>query len=307
MRKGVKQTMFETFSDLMVRLATGVRIHARVAGSGPAILLLHGYPQTHVCWHKIAPSLVAEGFTVVVSDLRGYGDSDKPPSDDTHSVYSKKTMAADQVELMEILGFDTFGVVGHDRGGRVAHRFARDYPDRVKALSVLDIAPTEYMYANTDTVFATGYYHWFFLIQPGPLPERLIGRDPEFYLRTKMSAWSKGNTKAFSDEAMAEYIRCFSAESCIHATCEDYRASAGIDLEHDRAAGQSKLEMPVLALWGAKGLVGKLYDVLAVWQGYADNVEGFALPCGHFLPEEEPEKTAAALVAFFRRELCSLS
>ena len=299
--------MFETFSDQMVQLSTGVRIHARVAGSGPAILLLHGYPQTHVCWHKIAPLLVSEGFTIVACDLRGYGDSDKPPSDDTHGVYSKKAMAADQAELMEILGFDTFGIAGHDRGARVAHRLARDYPERVKALSVLDIAPTEYMYANTETVFATGYYHWFFLIQPYPLPERLIGNDPEFYLRTKMSAWSKGTTSAFSDEAMTEYIRCFSGESCIRATCEDYRAAASIDLEHDAALGQSKLEMPVQALWGSKGLVGKLYDVLAVWRGYANNVEGFSLPCGHFLPEEEPDKTAAALVSFFRRELHSVS
>ena len=295
--------MFEDFSDQQIQLSTGVHLRVRVAGSGPAILLLHGYPQTHVCWHKVAPALVSQGFTVVLSDLRGYGDSGKPPSDDTHGAYSKRAMAADQAELMQTLGFSSFGVAGHDRGARVAHRLGRDYPDRIKALSVLDIAPTEYMYAKTERVFATGYYHWFFLIQPSPLPERLIGNDPEFYLRNKMSMWSKGNSEAFSQDAMAEYIRCFKDNACIAATCEDYRAAASMDLEHDAEPGQGKLTMPVLVLWGAKGLVGKLYDVLAVWKEYANSVEGTSLPCGHFLPEEEPEKTIATLVAFFQREL----
>lgn len=293
--------MFEGFSDQQMDISTGVNLRVRVAGTGPAVLLLHGYPQTHVCWHKVAPALVEAGFTVVLTDLRGYGDSGKPPTDDDHSPYSKRAMAADQAELMQLLGFNTFAVAGHDRGGRVGHRLARDYPDRLAALAVLDIAPTAYMYEKTERVFATGYYHWFFLIQPKPLPERLIGGDPEFYLRNKMSAWSNGDSKAFSAEAMAEYVRCFKDEACISAICEDYRAAASIDLEHDKEDEARKLAMPVLVLWGAKGLVGKLYDVRAVWKKYANVVEGFSLPCGHFLPEEEAEKTSAALVQFFRK------
>jgi haloacetate dehalogenase len=293
--------MFEGFSDQKISLSTGIQLRVRVAGSGPAILLLHGYPQTHVCWHKVAPKLVEEGFTVVLSDLRGYGDSDKPPSDEMHNSYSKRVMAADQSEMMQQLGFNTFGVAGHDRGARVAHRLARDYTARVKALAVLDIAPTAHMYAQTERVFATGYYHWFFLIQPAPLPERLIGNDPEFYLRSKISAWSKGNVQAFSEGAMTEYVRCFKDKDCISATCEDYRAAAGIDLEHDLEDKDAKLTMPVLVLWGAKGLVGKLYDVLNVWEKYANRVEGAALPCGHFLPEEKPEETSAALIEFFQK------
>ena len=292
--------MFEGFSDQKITLSTGIQLRVRVAGSGPAVLLLHGYPQTHVCWHKVAPKLVEEGFTVVLSDLRGYGDSDKPSSDDTHSSYSKRVMAADQCELMQQLGYNTYGVAGHDRGARVAHRLARDYPDRVTALAVLDIAPTAHMYGQTERAFATGYYHWFFLIQPAPLPERLIGNDPEFYLRSKISAWSKGNSQAFSAEAMAEYVRCFKDKDCIAATCEDYRAAAGIDLDHDLEDRDTKLTMPVLVLWGVKGLVEKLYDVLNVWEEYANKVEGIALPCGHFLPEEKPEETSAALIGFFK-------
>ncbi|UWQ17854.1 alpha/beta fold hydrolase [Jannaschia sp. M317] len=293
--------MFEGFDDQRIALDTGVSVRVRTAGDGPPILLLHGYPQTHTCWHKVAPHLVADGFRVILPDLRGYGDSDKPDSTADHAPYSKRAMAADQAALMTALGHDRFAVAGHDRGGRVAHRLARDHGARVAAVSVLDIAPTLHMYTQTEMRFATGYYHWFFLIQPAPLPERMIGADPEFYIRKKMSGWSKGNTLAFSDEGMAEYIRCFSDPACIHATCEDYRAAATIDLDHDHADAGRKLAMPVQALWGEKGLVGQLYDVPAVWRDHAETVEGAALPCGHFLPEEEPERTAGALSDFFRR------
>ena len=293
--------MFEGFTDQRVQLSGGMSLRVRTAGKGPAILLLHGYPQTHACWHKVAPALVEAGFSVVASDLRGYGDSDKPLSDDTHATYSKRAMGDDQAELMRYLGHERFAIAGHDRGARVGHRMARDYPDRVVALAVLDIVPTEHMYERTERLFATRYYHWFFLIQPAPLPERLIGADPDFYLRTKIGAWSRAGSSAFSSEALAEYLRCFRDPDCIAATCEDYRAAATIDLEHDTTDGRARLTTPVLALWGARGVIGELYDVIAIWQRYAHSVQGAALPCGHFLPEEEPEKTASALVHFYAR------
>ena len=295
--------MFEGFSDQRVELSDGISLRVRMAGTGPAVLLLHGYPQTHACWHKVAPKLAEAGFCVVASDLRGYGDSSKPPSDETHSAYSKRAMARDQVDLMRQLGHERFAVAGHDRGGRVGHRMARDYPERVESLAVLDIVPTEHMYAKTERVFATRYYHWFFLVQPAPLPERLIGSDPEFYLRAKIGAWSKDGAHAFDEEALAEYIRCFRNPDCIAASCEDYRAAATIDLHHDAADGANRLETPVLALWGAEGVVGHLYDVMDVWSGYAELVDGLALPCGHFLPEEEPDRTTSALTDFFIRNL----
>jgi haloacetate dehalogenase len=293
--------MFDGFSDQRIAVSGGVKIRVRAAGDGPPVLLLHGYPQTHVCWHKVAPLLVEAGFTVVVPDLRGYGDSDKPASTPDHATYSKRAMAADQVEVMKALGFERFFLAGHDRGARVGHRMALDYPDAVERLAVLDIAPTATMYATTNREFATGYYHWFFLIQPAPLPERLIGADPDFYLRAKLLAWSKGNAGAFDDAAFAEYARCFRDPACIAATCEDYRAAASIDLEHDAADGEKRIEAPLLVLWGGKGLVGKLYDVPATWREKALHVEGRALDTGHFLPEEAPEETADALIRFFSR------
>ena len=293
--------MFEGYSDDFVTLSNGITLRVRSAGNGPAVLLLHGYPQTHVIWHKMAPLLVGAGFRVVLPDLRGYGDSSKPASESDHSTYSKREMAKDQVLLMDHLGFDRFAVVGHDRGARVAHRLARDWSDRVSALCVMDIAPTEYMYANTNMSFATGYFHWFFLIQPAPLPEQMINADPEFWLRTEIDAWSQGNTAAFTDEAMEEYVRCFAKQGGVHATCEDYRASATIDLEHDKADQGRKLTMPVQALWGANGLVGRSYDVTGVWSDYAEHVEGQPVPGGHFLPEEAPNETAEALISFLNR------
>lgn len=295
--------MFEGFSDDLIPLSNGITLRVRAAGDGPAVLLLHGYPQTHVIWHKMAPLLVKAGFRVILPDLRGYGDSSKPPSKPDHSPYSKREMARDQVLLMEQLGHPQYAVVGHDRGARVAHRLARDWPDRVQALCVMDIVPTEYMYAHTDMAFATGYFHWFFLIQPTPLPEQMIGADPENWLRTEINAWSRGNTAAFTDEAMAEYVRCFAKGGGVHATCEDYRAAATIDLEHDKADAGQKLPMPVQALWGANGLVGRTYDVVGVWSDYADQAEGLAVPGGHFVPEEAPQEAAEALSPFLNRTI----
>ena len=289
--------MFKGFTQERIAGA-GAEINLRRGGGGPPVLLLHGYPQTHAMWHRLAP-LMAKEFSLVMPDLRGYGDSGKPATDDRHEAYSKRAMAADMVAVMERLGHRTFAVVGHDRGGRVAHRLAADHAERVKRLAVLDIAPTEHMYRLTDKDFATGYYHWFFLIQPFDLPERMIGADPEYFLRRKMGHWSAKGA-AFAPEAMAEYIRCFSLPETIHATCEDYRAAATIDLEHDAAdmAAGRKLACPVLALWGGKGLVGRKFDVLTAWRERAENVAGQAVASGHFLAEEAPEETWQALRPF---------
>ncbi len=291
--------MFEGFTDHRIPLATGVTVRARIAGAGPPVLLLHGYPQTSACWHAVAPRLVAAGFTVVVPDLRGYGASDKPVSTPDHAPYSKRAMAADQVALMRHLGHDRFCLAGHDRGGRVAHRAALDFPDAIARVAVLDIAPTATMYALTDRAFATAYYHWFFLIQPAPLPERLIGADPDFYLQQKLGAWGRSGPHVFSPEALAEYLASFRDPACIAATCEDYRAAATIDLDHDAADSDSRIAAPLLALWGGDGVVGRLYDVLATWRDKAAEVSGHALPTGHYLPEEAPEATSEALAAFF--------
>lgn len=288
--------MFQGFALKRVRVAAG-EVNLVAGGAGPPLLLLHGYPQTHVMWHKVAPAL-AGSFTVVCPDLRGYGDSMKPESDAAHAPYSKRAMAKDQVETMAALGFARFAVAGHDRGGRVAHRLALDHPQCVARIAVLDICPTHAMYASTDKEFATAYYHWFFLIQKEPLPERLIGADPAFYLESKLGHWGR-DPGAFTQEAKAEYVRCFRDPATIHATCEDYRAAAEIDLIHDEQDLGHKLGMPLLALWGGKGLVGRRYDVLAEWRKRAADVRGRALPCGHFLAEEAPEETLAALLAFF--------
>lgn len=274
----------------------GTTIRVATAGSGPAVLLLHGYPETHLMWHRVAPRL-AERFSVVAADLRGYGASGKPASDDRHEPYSKRAMAADMAEVMARLGHQRFAVVGHDRGGRVAHRLTRDHRAAVTRLAVLDICPTLDMYEATDMAFASAYYHWFFLIQPFDLPERLIGADPEYYLRRKMRL--AACTEAFPDHVVAEYVRHFRDPATVHASCEDYRAGAGIDLEHDRADRDRPVDVPILALWGAEGVVGRTYDVPAVWRTYTTGpVTGGALPCGHFLPEEAPDAALAHLIPF---------
>jgi haloacetate dehalogenase len=247
-------------------------------------------------WRHLVPEL-ARRFTVVAADLRGYGQSGKPPTTVDHAPYSKRSMALDMAEVMTALGYERFAVVGHDRGGRVAHRLARDHRDRVSKLAVLDICPTLDMYERTDMSFAQAYYHWFFLIQPYDLPERMIGADPAFYLRSKLA--SSAAADVFPVDVVAEYLRHYVRPETIHAICEDYRASAGIDLEHDKADRDVLLDVPILALWGAKGVVARTYDVLDVWRCYTTAaVSGAPLPCGHFLPEEAPEATLAALMPF---------
>jgi len=281
------------------RISTsGTEIHCVVGGSGPPLLLLHGYPQTHAMWHRVAPALARE-FTVVCADLRGYGDSGKPASDATHAAYSKRAMAQDMVEVMRELGFARFRLAGHDRGGRVAHRLCLDHPDAVERVAVLDISPTRTMFAETDQAFATAYYHWFFLIQPFDLPEKLIGADPTFYLHRMLSRLGIG-LEHFDARALAEYERCFAQPATIHATCEDYRAAASIDLEHDDAdvAAGRQVQCPLLTLWGAKGVVHRLFSPLRDWGAVAADVCGKALPSGHYLAEEVPKETLSELRAF---------
>ncbi len=288
--------MFPNFIAQKIKLAD-VALHTRIGGSGPPLLLLHGYPQTHVMWHKVAPNL-ASRFTVVCPDMRGYGDSDAPASDLLHLPYAKRTVAQDLVALMSHLGFDTFMAVGHDRGGRVLHRLLLDHPSRVSRAAVLDIVPTRHIFETINQQMATIYEHWFFLIQPGGFPERLIGNDPDYYLKSKLHRWS-ADSSDFTPAAMAEYLRCFRRPAIIHGTCEDYRAAASIDLDTDRAKLNQKVECPLLVLWGEKGAMEKHYDVLQVWRDYAAQVWGRALPSGHFLPEEAPTETIRALLDFF--------
>jgi haloacetate dehalogenase len=280
--------------------ANGIVINVATAGSGPAVLLLHGHPQTHVVWRHVAPRLVRAGFTVVAPDLRGYGDSEKPASDPNHLSYSKRVMAEDQVTLMRNLGFETFSVVGHDRGGRVAHRLSLDHPSCVERIAVLDIAPTATMYALTDKEFATRYFWWFFLIQPFDFPERLIGSDPEYFMRRHIAGQVKVKGSV-SEEILQEYLRSYQNPETLHAICEDYRASATIDLKHDEQDAAIKIQAPLIAIWGDQSVVGNLYDVQATWQEKANNVEGQALPCGHAIPEERPEALTALLLDFFKR------
>ena len=288
--------MFEGFEKRRIETPEA-EIELVRGGDGPPLLLLHGYPQTHAMWHLVATAL-AEDFTVVATDLRGYGDSSKPFGEEDHSTYSKRAMAGDQAAVMASLGFDSFAVVGHDRGGRVAHRMALDFPDRVTKLAVLDIVPTRHVFETVGKDLAMAYYHWFFFIQPYDLPETLIGGDPSYYLHKKLGGWGTP-LEIFVPEALAEYERCFDAAT-IHASCEDYRAAASIDLVHDEKDWNEarKAECPLLALWGGRGVVKKTYDVEAVWREYASDVRGKPLDAGHFLAEERPEETARELRAF---------
>lgn len=292
--------MFQNFQPVSA-VAEGVAIHAVKGGSGPALLLLHGHPQTKAIWHRVAPAL-AESFTVVAADLRGYGDSGKPAGLADHRNYSKRRMAQDQVELMQALGFDEFLVVSHDRGARVAARMAIDHPGRVRKLVTLDIAPTLAMYRQTSFEFARAYWHWFFLVRPAPFPETLIRADPDLYLKQTMGSRSAG-LKPFTREAYAEYLRCLSDPATAHGICEDYRASITIDLEHDQAslAAGEKIACPLLVLWGADGVVGKCFDPIAEWRKWSDSVDGGPLPCGHYIPEEAPEALLDRVLPFLQR------
>lgn len=292
----VSDNLFPGFRLLDVQ-TPGARIRVRVGGEGPPLLLLHGYPQTHALWHKVAARL-RDRFTLVCADLRGYGDSDKPPTDSAHQPYSKRAMAQDMAQVMTALGHERFCIGAHDRGARVAHRLALDHPGRVDRLATLDIAPTREMYANTTDAFARAYWHWFFLIQPAPFPERMIGADPEAYWRKKCGSGPAGMTP-FAPEALAHYLRCFADPGTIHGSCEDYRAAATIDIRHDDADGGRKLAQPLLALWGADGIIGKCFDPLALWRARAQDVRGHALPGGHYLAEEVPDLVAAEFTSFF--------
>ncbi len=283
----------------------GITLHARVSAdwdnARPVLLLQHGFPQTHVMWRRVAQALQPH-YRLVLPDLRGYGDSTKLVGQDDHAQASKRAMAADLVALMDTLQVNRFAMCGHDRGGRVAHRLALDHPDRLKRLCVIDIAPTFDMYAATDMAFARAYYHWFHLIQPAPLPETMIGGDARAYLSAKLGGWGAGGLAHIEPGALAEYERTFCRPEAIHSACEDYRASAGIDLEHDRISRErgDKIACDTLVLWGAKGVVHRMFDPLALWQAQcAATVSGHAMDAGHFIPEEQPEATAAELHAFF--------
>jgi haloacetate dehalogenase len=283
--------MFDGFSLSMIDTGEAV-LRTRHGGSGPALLLLHGHPQTHMMWHRIAPRL-AESFTVIMPDLRGYGESSKPATTPDHMPYSKRAMAQDQVALMRQLGFEQFFVAGHDRGGRCAYRMALDHPTRVRKLAVLDIIPTGEAFRRANMAFGLGYWHWFFLAQPAPLPEQLIGYDPDsYYFRTRR--------EMFDPEALADYLRCCHNPATIHAMCEDYRAGATVDYQLDEAdRGAKRIQCPLLVLWGKRGQLEAWYDVLAVWRDWADDVRGTAIDSGHYLAEEAPDATLSALQGFF--------
>ena len=288
--------MFEGFEQQQIQ-TSGTTINLVKGGDGPPLLLLHGYPQTHTMWHKVAP-LLARDFTVVAADLRGYGDSGKLEGDSEHLNYSKRAMAQDQVEVMEQLGFDSFLLAAHDRGARVSHRLTKDHPQRVRKLALLDIIPTHRMFQIVNKEMATNTYHWFFLIQPYDFPERVIGAAADQFIRRSFERGANA-AQVFPPEVVAEYVRCATEPEAIHAMCEDYRAGASIDLVHDEADFANKVDCPLLALWSATGYVGRTQDVLQVWRDYATDVRGHSMPCGHHIAEEMPEEAHAAIRDFF--------
>jgi haloacetate dehalogenase len=289
--------LFPGFESELIEV-NGVKIMARKGGSGRPLLLLHGHPQTHAIWHRVAQQL-AKSHTVVMTDLRGYGDSSKPQGSQDHLNYSKRVMALDQIEVMRHFGFSEFDVLAHDRGARVAHRLALDHPKAVKRLVLLDIAPTLAMYEKTSNQFARSYWHWFFLIQPAPMPERLIEADPSAYVRDVLGRRSAG-LAPFDARALAEYVRCIELPGAAHGLCEDYRASASIDLIHDQLDIDTKnfLHQPLLVLWGEQGVVNQCFEPLKEWTKLAVNVKGHALPCGHYIPEEAPELMLSQVQSF---------
>ncbi len=291
--------MFAGFNRFDVHCGD-VLIHGVQGGDGPPLLLLHGYPQTHAMWHKVAPSL-AERFTVVAPDLRGYGRSGKPETAPDHAPYSKRATAGDMVALMRQFGFDRFRICGHDRGARVAHRLGMDHPDCVDRMVLLDIAPTREMYRDADADFARAYWWWFYLVQPAPLPEEMIGADPKNYWRRKCGSGSAG-LSPFSNEALADYLECFTDPATIHATCEDYRAAVTIDIEHDDADDDQKLRCPLLVIWGEDGVIERCFDALALWRERASDVSGFSMPGGHYLAEEKPQELLESIMPFLNEQ-----
>ncbi len=294
--------MFSTFVDAFSLAqidVNGVTINLRHGGNGPPLLLLHGYPQTHVIWHQVADRL-AQHFTLVMPDLRGYGDSSRPEGDADHGNYSKRVMAQDMAELMRALGHAQYFVCGHDRGARVAHRLALDHPAAVTKMMLLDISPTATMYGGTDQAFATAYFHWFMLIQPRPVAETLVGNSAPFLLKTFLGGWGAAGHGFIDAAAMAEYERCFCRPDAIHAACEDYRAAASIDLEHDAADADRRIACPLHLVWGRNGIVGRMFDPMADWRAKcAATVTGTSFDCGHFIPEQKPDALLAEMLAFF--------
>jgi haloacetate dehalogenase len=299
------QHLPDLFPGFESRLFTtqGAEIFARVGGEGPPLFMLHGYPQTHVIWHRVAPAL-AQHFKLILIDLRGYGQSSIPPTVPDHSTYSKRAMARDVVEIADQLGLEHFFVVGHDRGGRVAYRLALDHPGRIEKLVTLDIVPTYDMWHRLTRNLVMKSFHWSFLAQPEPWPERMIGRNPTEWLDHKLALWGgSGDLSVFAPEALAHYRAFFSQAERLHATCEDYRAGASFDLaadEADKAAGK-RIACPTAVFWGDKGIPGEIEGPLAIWRKWCDSVEGRAIACGHFLAEEAPDDTAQVILDFFRK------
>ena len=276
---------------------TRLNVRLRLGAGKPPLLLLHGYPETHVMWHKVAP-LLEPHFSLVIPDLRGYGDSGKPRSEPDCSNQSKRAMARDIAELMLALGIHRYHVAAHDRGARVLHRLCLDHPGQVLSATFMDIVPTATTFAMTNQALATAYFHWFFLIQAAPLPENMIAADPQSWLRGCLHRWSGGNDAAFDSAVVAEYVRCFAQTESIRASCDDYRAAAGIDLSHDALDAERRIECPVQVLWGKNGFVGRNYDVLDLWRPKVSMLQGQGLHCGHFLPEEAPAEVAESLLRF---------
>ena len=295
--------MFEGFDRTEIE-TSGTTINLVHGGDGPPVLLLHGYPQTHVMWHKVAV-LLADHFTVVAPDLRGYGDSGKPPSDGDLSVYCKRTMAQDQVEVMAELGFQSYHVAGHDRGARVGHRMALDHPRRVKSFTSLDVVPSQAAFDSMDADLAFAWFHWHLMRQPAPLPETLISNSAKTYLDFLLESWTAVEG-AITDEAYSEYLRCFSNPETIRGTCMDYR-SIELDLQHDEADRGRKLTCPVLVLWAGNMAkrpgwqVGARLNMLDTWRERATDVRGRPIDCGHFLPEEAPDEVTNQLLGFWSR------